>query len=99
MASASSFGKRYLSCKTQSSGQYRSLLICRSSPLLNTTKFGQYHVRWRIWTWGIPLRLKNSELNLPAKAIALGMSPISSIICATWSSSLLYRDPEAGSNR
>jgi hypothetical protein len=32
IASASSFGKRYLSCRTQSSGQYRSLLICRSSP-------------------------------------------------------------------
>jgi hypothetical protein len=32
IASASSFGKRYLSCRTQSSGQYRSLFICRSSP-------------------------------------------------------------------
>lgn len=47
----------------------------------------------------LPLRLKNSELYFPAKAIALGISPMSSMICAIWSSSLLYRDPEAGSKR
>jgi len=33
MASASGFANRYLSFKTASRGQYRSLLICRSSPI------------------------------------------------------------------
>ena len=46
-----------------------------------------------------PLRLKKSELYLPENAKGLGNSPISSIICAIWSSSLLYLDPEAGSKR
>ena len=46
-----------------------------------------------------PLRLKKSELYLPENARLFGNSPISSIICAMWSSSLLYREPDAGSNR
>ena len=46
-----------------------------------------------------PLRLKKSELYFPENARLFGNSPISSMICAMWSSSLLYRDPDAGSKR
>jgi hypothetical protein len=34
----------------------------------------------------------------PDKALVLGISPICSIISTMWSSSLLYRDPDTGSN-
>jgi hypothetical protein len=37
--------------------------------------------------------------NLPEKAMPLGDSPTSSIICAIWSLSFVYREPEAGSKR
>lgn len=47
----------------------------------------------------VPLRLKNSELYLPENAMFLGISPMSSMIWAMWSSSFEYRDPEAGSKR
>ena len=43
--------------------------------------------------------MKKSELYLPENARLLGNSPISSMIWAMWSSSLLYREPDAGSNR
>ena len=46
-----------------------------------------------------PLRLKKSELYFPENARLFGNSPMSSMICAMWSSSLLYREPDAGSNR
>ena len=45
------------------------------------------------------MRLKKSELYLPENAMLFGNSPMSSMICAIWSSSLLYREPDAGSNR
>ena len=38
IASASERGKRYLSCKTASSGQNRSLLMFRSSPVRESEK-------------------------------------------------------------
>lgn len=37
----------------------------------------------------LPLRLKNSEEYFPENAMLLGISPMSSMIWAMWSSSLL----------
>ena len=94
MASASGLRKRYLSCKTASRLQYRNLVMCRNSPKRNIRRED-----WKTRRIGLPLRLKNSELCLPETSTLLGISPMSSMICAMWSSSLLYRVPDAGSKR
>ena len=58
---------------------------------------GTTSVKSRKWSelLDVPSQLKNSEL----KGNRFGISPISCMICAMWSSFLIYRDPEAGSNR
>jgi hypothetical protein len=52
----------------------QSLSICHSSP----NRIGQVSQEWERLLDG-PLWSKNSELYLPAKAIDLGISPISSM--------------------
>lgn len=70
---------RYLSCKTECSGQNLSLWMCLSSPVKEE---GSQHLELPIEEQeaDAPFRVKISELNLPLRAMERGNGPISSMI-------------------
>lgn len=70
--------------------------VCAGVHLIRDRKHDRSVSLFEVLPWReqhAPRLLKKSAEYLPANATLLGISPINSIICAMWSSSLLYLDP------